>query len=94
MEQEGKRFWRYGVIVQGVKNRCRKNERHNFDKLGESDTLDPLVAVRLAQEAIRKEMKVVTKAHATATRWTLIDSQTERWSPFDKEDNLQYEVSL
>ncbi len=86
--------WKYGASVIGVKNRCRKVERHSTDK----NELSPNVeqpneetAKALALEWAQKNFKTVQKVTATATLWT-IDRDSEQWELFTKEHNLSWPV--
>lgn len=94
--ESNKTVWRYGAIVIGVKNRCRKPDRHVTDKneLGPDHIGEPNEekARELAINWAKKNFKSVQKITATATLWTILDNQSERWEPFEKSHNLKWPV--
>ena len=86
-------FWRYGVAVVGVKNRCRKVDRHvsDNDELGRDTEPCEAVAVQKAKDWISANMKSVTSAKATATLWT-VDNGMETWEICNDEHNLTFKI--
>lgn len=83
-----KKVWRYGVMVKGIKKRGRKVDWHNEAGkcLGESEELNPSLAVELAKEWIGQNMKTFEQGHAMARLWT-IDGNIEGWHPFNELHN-------
>lgn len=87
--------WKYGVRVHGVKNRCRKPDWHYTDKdeLGKGqEAMSEADAKIAAINWIKANMKKVTQAYATAKLWT-VDGIFENWEPFNKEHNLQWDIT-
>lgn len=89
--------WRYGASVVGIKNRCRKVDRHisgkkelYVDELGQPDAQ---LAKMLAKNWAEKNFKTAQKVVATATLWT-IDGDSEQWELFTKEHNLSWPVEF
>jgi hypothetical protein len=85
------KVWKYGVTTNGIKTRCRKTERHYFDKLGQSEELDEQRCKDLAEMALADNMKSYDRAKtfATATLWT-INGDMEQWQPFTASHNLKF----
>lgn len=94
--ESNKKIWRYGAIVVGIKNKCRKSDRHatNKDELGSSTDEKPSEekAKELALQWANKNFKNIQKITATATLWTILDDRTERWEPFEESHNLKWTI--
>jgi hypothetical protein len=91
-----KGIWRYGVVVTGIKKRCRKVERHisangNGTDLGETSEAPSEETARvLAKAWIAENMKTVVKAYATATYWENDGHGFLSWQPFEEAHNVRW----
>jgi hypothetical protein len=94
MTQQKIGVWRYGVFCIGVKNRCRKIDRHHTDKneIG-SSAIKPSEqdAIKYAKEWAALNMKSIIKLTATLTYWEQ-DGQIETWAMFNDAHNIKYQI--
>lgn len=94
MTQQKIGVWRYGVACIGVKNRCRKVDRHHTDKneLGESlEKPSEQATIEKAKTWLSKNMKSVQRAQATLTYWEQ-DGEMETWAMFNDAHNIKYQI--
>lgn len=83
-------YWKYSAYVIGVKNRCRKPDRHHAPTLEKSEKLDPERAAKLAHDWAQANFKTIQQIQATASFHTLDESGTcETWEPMNKEHNFR-----
>lgn len=89
-------IWRYGVQGYGIKKRCRKVDFFSSEKNLHNDTTTPDygVAVTLAKDWLRDNMKQVQKASATVTQWTIQPNGVEQWQPFTESHNVKIPLNL
>lgn len=87
------KIWVYGVHVKGVKNKCRKVDLHIISDLDSSMELDEKIARSRAENWIKRNMKSVISAQATATYWQVNDGM-KQWQPFNKEHNIRWTIQL
>lgn len=87
--------WRYGVSAKGIKNRCRKVDWHCESErkgLAESASPDHDLALRLAHDWLKRNMKSYVAAEATITKWTLSGDGIASWQPFTAADNIKIKI--
>ena len=90
-------IWRYGVQGYGIKKRCRKADYFSTDskELGNGNAIpDYGVAVTLAKQWLRENVKQATKASATITRWTITERGSEQWEPMTESHNIKIPLTM